>query len=165
MSRALAQAIREVLVVDTVDDWWSNRARDKIQQRREEFAFLPASGSTLVPEPLGFRLWNFAGGRGNNLLAKVLEAELGQRVTTGNLGLGFRDEAAKSGAAIAAALRRLAAAGRPTDDEAVRFVPGIGRARLTKFRACLPEVLEGRYVAATLLDAGEARLGMVDVVE
>jgi len=156
LHRPLCQAIRDILVSDEVDPPWTQRARGKLAEAREEHAFLRDSEVPLVPDAGGYRLWNFAGGRANNVLAHALEELLGERVTSGNLNIGFRDDAAKSEVAIRQALDRLRVESRPNPADALAYAAGLDRVRLSKFQPCLPEALETRYLADALTEeAGE----------
>ncbi|HCF60351.1 MAG TPA: ATP-dependent helicase, partial [Myxococcales bacterium] len=77
LHRELCEAVRDVLLDEGVDAWWSRRARTKIEEARAGHDFL-SGPSTLVAEAGGYRLWTFAGGRANHLLASALERELGE---------------------------------------------------------------------------------------
>jgi len=160
LHRPLCQAIREVLVSEDVDPAWTQRARGKLAEVREEHAFVRDTAVPLVPDAGGYRLWNFAGGRANNVLAHSLEGLLGERVTSGNLSVGFREDAAKSEVAIRQALDRLGAESRPNAADALAYAEGLDRVRLSKFQPCLPSSLETRYLAEALTEeAGEATPG------
>ena len=106
----------------------------------------------LVQDTGGYRLWNFAGGRANNVLANTLERLLGERVTSGNLAVGFREGAAKSEVGIRQAMERLHAEHRPNTDDALAYAEGLDRVRLSKFQPCLPAELETRYLADALTE-------------
>ncbi len=155
----LCEAIRAVLSADDMPADWSQRARVRITELRAEYGIGSAPSFELVPDSIGLRLWTFAGGRTNNLLARALESLLGAKVVVDNLYIGFREQAATSEVAIREALRALRDAGRPDDQDALRFAEQCARGRLSKFQPCLPEVLESRYLADTLTDvAGAADL-------
>ena len=163
---ALCRAMRDVLTGSEEDPAWSRRARARMARIREEQAF-PApvqpqgshpAGWQLETEPGGsLRLWTFAGGRANNLLAKVFESLLGEKVTANNLALRFREKAGESEVAIRQAIERLRAEGRPDEGDALRFAASCARGRLSKFEPCLPDGLAAAYLAELLTDAGEAR--------
>lgn len=157
LHRELCEAIREVMTSDTADSSWSQRARSRIAHVRGECKSLPREGLALVDEPGGYRLWTFAGGRANNLLAKVLEAVMGDRVTAGNLALEFTGGPGTSGGRIYEALQLLRDQQRPNEEDALRFGTGCARRRLSKFQPCLPERLEAAYLAALLTDPAGAR--------
>ncbi len=146
----LCNAVREVLTDSTEDAAWTRRARARIAQARAEHEFLEPTGETLVQESGGYRLWNFAGGRHNNVLAGALEGLLGENVTTGNLSVGFRDGAGRGEVAIRQALDRLRTEGRPSPADALAYAEGLDRVRLSKFQPCLPRELEVRYLAEAL---------------
>jgi hypothetical protein len=125
---------------------------------RAEYGFLdPEPGLDLVADDRGYRLWTFAGGRANNLLGKVLESELGEKVTLENRYIGFRDKAAQSAAAIASAIADLRAAGRPSDDDALRFASLTTHQRLSKFQPCLTDRLEAIFLADARTDPVASR--------
>jgi ATP-dependent helicase Lhr and Lhr-like helicase len=154
LGRELCQAIRDVLVTPSVDAWWSQRARSKLDELRTEHAFLADGDAPLEPDAGGYRLWNFEGGRRNNVLAKTLEGILGEKVTTGNLAIGFRGVAAKSVVAIRQAMDRLHGEGRPNHADALAYAVGLENVRLSKFQPCLPAKLEAAYLAEMLTDRG-----------
>src|SRR5690606_14577481 len=99
-----------------------------------------------------FEWFTFAGGAANVLLARLLEAELGARVTSRNTSIVFRDGAAKSRVAIMQAIVGLANAGRPNVDDAIAYSESESRARFSKFEPCVPERLLGKLLAERTLD-------------
>lgn len=153
----LCQALRSVLQSGEEFELGSRRARERLQKLREEYAFLGEDPCPLVTTATGFRLWTFAGGRANLLLARVLESLLGPKLTAGNLYIGFHDESGQSEAAIRAALAELRAAQRPSEADELRFSGDGSSARLSKFQPCLPPRLSARYLADALFDAEAAR--------
>jgi len=152
----LCQAMRQVLAPDSDDPAWSQRARARMALVRQENAELPADGLFLQAEGGGYRLWTFAGGRANNLLSKVLESVLGEKVTTSNLYVRFRAQAGASEVAIRQALDALREQNRPNQDDALRFAESCARGRLSKFEPCLPDRLAAAYMADVLTDAAGA---------
>ncbi len=157
LDRALCEAIREVLTSDTVDPWWSRRARARMEEVRADYGFLSPTGLALAEAGESFRLWTFAGGRANNLLAKVLEELLGPKVTSNNFSIGFKEGAAAGEVGIRQALDALRASGRPTEEDALRYAESCARGRLSKFQPCLSPRLEALYLASRLTDAAGAR--------
>jgi ATP-dependent Lhr-like helicase len=157
LGRELCQAIREILVGDELAPEWSKRARDKIAELRVEYANEGAGSSAIVPDALGLRLWTFGGGKANNLLARVLEEKLGEKVVVDNLYVAFRGDAAESEAAIRQAIAELRAEGRPNRSDAVRLAEASARGRLSKFQPCLSARLEAEYLADMLTDDAAAR--------
>lgn len=157
LGRELCQSIHDVLVSTGADSSWSRRACAKIDELRAEHEFLRDSEVPLVPDPGGLRLWNFAGGRANNLLAKTLEGIVGEKVTSSNLGLGFREGAAQSEVAIRQAFDRLRTEARPNTQDAIAFAAGLENLRLSKFQPCLSPRLESEYLADLLTDPESAR--------
>ncbi|HZL16516.1 MAG TPA: DEAD/DEAH box helicase [Polyangia bacterium] len=152
LGQSLCQAMRRVLGPDSDDPCWSQRARDRIKVIREEHAAIPLEGLSLQAEGGGYRLWTFAGARANNLLSAIFESLLGEKVTSSNLYLRFKQDAAKSEVAIRKALDDLCAENRPSDADALRFADSCARGRLSKFEPCLPDYLSAAYMAEALTD-------------
>ncbi len=157
LSRVLCDAMREVLTDDTIDVWWSQRAKTALAGAREEHAFLERTGPQLVSDGATTRLWTFAGGAANRLLARMAEETLGGTVTSNDLSLGFTDEAAQSDHAIHAWIAALRDHGRPDASDALRIADGFSHLRLTKFQPCLPDALRDAYLAEMLTDVEGAR--------
>lgn len=157
LGRDLCEAMRELIVSDDVSPDWSRRAQAKLADLRAEYRDAGAGTAALVPDAHGLRLWTFGGGKANNLLARVLEEALGEKVVVDNLYLGFRGDAARSDAAIRAALAALRLAARPSHADALRLAAGCARGRLSKFQPCLPPRLESELLAESLTDAPAAR--------
>jgi ATP-dependent Lhr-like helicase len=156
LSKDLCEAMREVLAPNVEDPSWSQRARDRMTKVREDHPDIPPYGLHLEREAVGYRLWTFAGGRANNLLSKVFENDLGEKVTASNLYLRFKGDAAKSEVGIRQAIDALRAAGRPSQDDALRFAANSARVRLSKFEPCLPDRLASAYMMEQLTDAESA---------
>jgi ATP-dependent Lhr-like helicase len=142
LSFELCQAIRDVLVTDDEDAWWSKRARAIIAQLREQHREVRDVRAPLVAEgSSAIRWWTFAGTRANQLLARMIETGLGGRCVVRDTSITCREQAGESIVALRQLLASLAAEKRPTADDARRYAPGSGRERLSKFEPCLPEPL------------------------
>jgi ATP-dependent Lhr-like helicase len=152
LGRDLCQAIRTVLTTTDEPDYWSQRARTKMMELREQHAFLQPDGDTLEPSAGGHRLWTFAGGRRNNRLAKTVEHRLGAKVTNNNLYVAFAEEAGKSEVGIRHALEELYAGHRPNEADAIQFAASCARGSLSKFEPCLPDRLLNQYLAERLTE-------------
>ncbi|HMJ14855.1 MAG TPA: hypothetical protein VK524_25760 [Polyangiaceae bacterium] len=152
LSRTLCESIRDVLTTDDEPDLWSARARAQLKQIRAEHDGIDPDGTTLQPEPTGFRLWTFYGGRTNNLLAKTLESLLGSKIANNNLNLTFKEHAGESEVAIRQALQQLHEQGRPNHEDALKLAELCAHGRLTKFEPCLPDRLLNEYLADELTD-------------
>ncbi len=148
----LCQAIKQIYTSDDFDTSWSKRTVQRMLQIREEYSFLSDDGIDLVPEKNSFRLWTFAGGRANSLLARTLESILGEKTTSDNFSIGFKENAAESAVAIRKAVDLLKNEQRPNQEDAVRFAESCTRGRLSKFQHCLPDRLESIYLAEVLTD-------------
>jgi ATP-dependent Lhr-like helicase len=157
LGRALCQAIRSIVTSAEVSPDWSQRAQVKLAEMRTAYDTAAGPDVELVPDEYGQRLWTFAGGKANNLLARTLEGILGEKVTVDNLYVGFRGAAAASDVAIRQAIDQLRREGRPNHDDALRFAENCGRGRLSKFQPCLPQRLEAEYLAEVLTNEVEAR--------
>jgi ATP-dependent Lhr-like helicase len=161
LSRAVCQAMRDVLVSDDVRPWWSKRATTAVQELRESHAFLRDEASPLTTEIDGtLKWWTFAGGRGNRLLAAALQARLGGKVTAANDAVRFSGEAAKSEVAARQAIGELAAGPALTWVDAARWTDARANARVSKFQPCLPEDVEQELVARELMDVGDAAMAL-----
>ncbi len=154
LSRELCQAIKAILVSDDEAEEWSQRARKKVKELREQHAFLTPEGDTLEESPSGYRLWTFAGGKRNNLLSKTLVSLLGDKISNNNLYLSFSDSAGKSEVAIRQALDQLHREGRPNEADAQRLAASCARGQLSKFEPCLPDGLLDRFLAEVLTEVG-----------
>lgn len=157
LSRVLCRAMRGVLTDDVVDPRWSRRARTFIEAAREEHAFLEPEGPQLVTDGAQTRLWTFAGGAANRLLARMAEAALGGTVTSNNLNLGFLEKAAESDQAILDWVSSLRREERPSREDAVGVADAFSHLRLSKFQPCLPRGLLNAYLAEVLTDPDGAR--------
>lgn len=157
LGRDLCQGIRHILTTRDIAPAWSKRATDKLTELRAAYDLDPSSTLDLVPDAHGLRLWTFAGGRANNILGRVLESVLGEKIVLDNLYIAFREGAAQSDVAIRQALAELRVAGRPNRDDALRFAETCARGRLSKFQPCLPQRLEAEFFADALTDPDEAR--------
>ncbi len=153
----LCQAMRRVLVDEAVDASWSPRARNVISMLRAEHLFLRDDAAPLLPSQEGFVWWTFAGGGANVLLARILEAELGESCVSRNQSITFKGEAGKSVARVRQTLEAMRASGRPTQEDALRHAEGAGRSRVSKFQPCLPDTLLRELLVAGALDLPGAK--------
>jgi ATP-dependent Lhr-like helicase len=94
-----------------------------------------------VSEEGGIRWWTFAGARANQLLARMIEGELGGRCVVRDTSISCREEAGESHFALREVTRRWADQRRPNADDARRFTTPSAKSRISKFEACLPEAL------------------------
>jgi ATP-dependent Lhr-like helicase len=163
LSYEMCQAMRRVLLSKDNDPAWSKRAVLAIDSLRMEHSFLDDSRSTLLDGQGRLEWFTFAGGAANVLLARLLESELGERVTSRNTSIIFRDGAAKSRVAVKQAILALANAGRPTPADALAFSMSESRARFSKFEHCVPERLLGKLLAERTLDICGAQKLMAQV--
>jgi len=167
LSWDLCQAMREVLVDDQDDPWWSSRTKTTFRGIREEYSFLHDGRQPFVEDAAGVRWWTFAGGKANNLLAHMLKNKLGDRVTANNLAISFTDQAAQSMSAIRIALRELKAQGPIPEEQLLEIAACCARTRLSKFQPCLSPRLERKLMADRLLDVEGAQrvLEHVDFID
>ncbi|MCB9596954.1 MAG: DEAD/DEAH box helicase [Sandaracinaceae bacterium] len=155
----LCQAMRRFLCDDLDDASWSTRARAQLDHARAQHAFLEDTLDGLVDEGREKITWyNFAGGRANVLLARLLERDLGGRVISRNTSVTFTKEAGKSLVAVRDAIRRLRDEDRPGWPDALRFAPDTARSRVSKFQPCLPDHLARDLLVEKLVDLGSARV-------
>jgi ATP-dependent helicase Lhr and Lhr-like helicase len=157
LARSLCQAIRRILCSSTHDECWSKRALVAIDAQRSSHAFLDDGPAPLEGDSDGrFRWWTFGGGAGNRILAGLLEAELGARVSSGNTFITFSGGAAESGVAIRQAIDRLAARTPLGWEHVARLVEPGNRSRVSKFQPCLPAEVEHGLIARETMSAGDA---------
>ncbi len=152
ISRRVCQTLRQTLLDDTEDPWWTKRTREAMRTERAGQTFLADEAMPIV-ESAGEIEWHtFLGGRANNLLAKLLEERVGPHVVAGNLGIKVRGNAAESGVAVREAMRALLEPGAVTEADALRFAASCTRNDLSKFQPCLPEELELRFLARRVVE-------------
>lgn len=157
LSYAMCQAMKAVLLSDDEDPAWSKRMRQSIAELRGEHGFLDESPSPLLDHGRHIEWWTFAGGSANVLLARLLEAELGSKVTARNTSIVFKDGAGKSLVAIREAITKLRDESRPNLDDAIAHSDGPSRMRLSKFEPCVPERLLLSLLAERTVDLDGAR--------
>jgi ATP-dependent Lhr-like helicase len=159
LSRPLCQAIARVLCEDDMQPYWSNRAQARFRSLRAEYMFLreAVAGSEWQDDGSGIRWWNFAGGGANVLLAQMLEAELGERVSSSNLYVKLSRDAAPHVGKAHAFIQQLRRENRPNREDALRFASGAVRGRVSKFEICVPEPLLLELWAHSVLDQAGAR--------
>jgi ATP-dependent helicase Lhr and Lhr-like helicase len=157
LSYELCQSMRGVLLDDATDEGWSERTKRVIATLRAEYGFLQDDLSPLIREGERHHWYTFAGGAANLLLARLLEAQLGEKVTSNNLRVSFNEDAGKSEVAIREAIEALKREGRPNETDALAYAQGTGGGRLSKFDRCLPEIQLLRLMRERLVDLEGAR--------
>lgn len=155
LSRALCQAMRRILVDDAPRQSWSKRAVAAIAEQRVAHSFLRDEAMPLVEEASKVRWWTFAGGRGNRVLASLLEARLGARVVASNTTITFTGGAAESTVGVRDAIAKLASE-LLTWERVASYADAGAQARVSKFQPCLPEVIELELVARELMEPDDA---------
>lgn len=155
LGRALCHAMRDVLRGGEVDATWSRRTVAVVEELRASHAVLEDGDAPLVAEADRVRWWTFAGGRANNLLARLLTAELGDRVSSNNLCVTISGDEAQSDVAIRQAVEGLEP--KLTWAKARELAPESARGRVSKFQPCLPLDLELDLLARHLMDVDGAR--------
>lgn len=153
----LCQASRRVLLGEVEDPAWSARARRVIETSRAEYGFLRDAPSPILESSEALEWWTFAGGAANLLIARMLEAELGSKVTSNNHAIRLKEKAGQSGVALSQTLERLRQRGAPTRDDCARFAVGEDRKRFSKFDPCLPDDLLAELVVESSLDVPSAK--------
>ena len=152
IARRLCQEVRRTLLDDAEDAWWTQRARTAMRAERERWMFLDEDPMPLVEAENEIVWHTFLGGKANNLLARMLEEQLGEHVVPGNMAIKMRGGAAQSGTAVRDASRALMAEGAITEADAMRHAAGCARGALSKFQPCLPEELELRFLARRVVE-------------
>jgi len=156
LSWEVCQAMREILLADDHEATWTGRACEVIDTLRAQYAFLHDGPAPLVDEGDIIRWWTFAGGRANNLLAHLLSAELGDKITASNTAVTIAESAGKSLVAARQAVAALSRPGRISREATRQAAAGAARGRISKFQPCLPGRLELELLAETLMDVQSA---------
>lgn len=151
-ARVLAQAVRQLIVSDDVDPWWSRRASAEISAFRAEHAFCADSDMPLVQLPDRVVWHTFLGGKANNLLARLLEERLGEKVVPGNFSIELTETSAESFSAVNTAIRELMAPDAITHQDTLRHAEACVRGRLSKFQPCLPRELELNFLSRRVVE-------------
>lgn len=163
LRRELCEALRDLLVDDAHDPWWTNRARQEIDAQREAHTWLRDEPRPLVSDGNRVRWMTFAGARANQVLAALLDELLGERISVSNSAVTFSEEAAKSDVAIRQAIRELA--GREITVDLLRpLVTDRARQRLSKFQPCLPDDVERDWLVERVFDLEGARAVLSEAV-
>lgn len=153
----LCQASRRVLLGDVDDPAWSTRARHVLETSRAEYSFLHDAPTPILGSSEGLEWWSFAGGGANLLVSRMLEAELGAKVTSNNHSIRLKEQAGQSAVGLRQALERLRERGAPTFEDCLRFAQGEERKRFSKFDPCLPDDLLARVIVESSLDIASAQ--------
>ncbi|MEZ4400067.1 MAG: DEAD/DEAH box helicase [Kofleriaceae bacterium] len=165
LGRELCQAMRAILVGRDDAPEWSRRARARIAELRASYRLSAARTVELVVSDDELRLWTFAGGRANNLLAWALGERLPDRVVVDNLFIAIPRPTEGGADLLRQALADLHAGGRPDHADAVRLAGRCDAGRLSKFQPCLPPRLEAEYLAARLTDVAGAQAVVAAAVD
>jgi ATP-dependent Lhr-like helicase len=156
LERPICQAMLRVLTSNECDPAWSKRAIVQLELQRESHGFLAGNHLPLEEGTDGrCRWWTYGGGAGNRVLASLLEAELGERVSPGNTFITFSNGAANSSVGICRAIDALAARTLMWED-AARLVDSNQRSRISKFQPCLPPDIEHGLIARETMNVDDA---------
>jgi len=148
----LSQAIKRILATDGCSGRWSRRARERIGEIRQEFAWLePGSTVALVAGDGEVEWWTFGGNRANATLARQLAQQTGSKVTHDSFTLTFES------AVKLHEVERAIGAIRQQDVDGMR--PAIDEAAIDglKFSECLPIELATEMLERRLQDPDAIR--------
>jgi ATP-dependent Lhr-like helicase len=143
----LCRAIQRLLAKDTSRDVWSSRARERLAELRQEFAWLTVDESVVIAGETGRMLWwTFAGAGGNATLATALSDATKSRVIHDSFKLEFVERLSHPDIhrAIEEVRSRDTSKLMPTVDEAA--LAGL------KFSECLPQDLAIHILKMRLRD-------------
>ena len=149
--------MRRVLTTEENAASWSARASDVLNGMRAEHNFLDEGPAPLVEHKNEITWWTFAGGGANILLARMLEAELGERCVSRNLSITLKKDAAKSALAVRQFIDLLTAEQRPNASDLAVHAEAATRGRVSKFQVCLPDSLLQQLLSLASLDPEGAR--------
>jgi len=152
LSFELCQAIRRILRGDATPPGLTRRARELLEELRQDFPWLPRTDAATVFEPLGGgreRWWTFAGRMGNATLLGLLDPHLRDAARYDNLAIVLPTEGARE-------LRRHLAGGVPSFED---LQPHVDRRAVDalKFGDHLPPHLLRRVIQARWSDPRAAR--------
>jgi ATP-dependent Lhr-like helicase len=122
-----------------------------LAEQRQLHAFLRDDPQPLMRDGPELCWWNFAGGRINLLLARMLEKELGGKVVARDTSLTLKHEAAASELVVRDTLARWSAERRPNAADALELAGTATHNRLSKFEPCLPDAQLAMLQADMLL--------------
>lgn len=154
LSFALCQAIKAVLATDESRPFWSQRAQERIQQLREDHAWLNVEGTVVLQNAEGqVSWWTFAGLRANASLARMLSQNLLCRAIPDSFALTLDDAVPLS--RVGRAILHL------RQHDVAGFTPNVDAKALQglKFADCLPEELAFATLQARLKD----EIGVVSI--
>lgn len=80
-----SQQIQQVLALNDDRPFWSDRASERIEEIRQNYPWLDAENTVVVPATGGHEWWTFAGKRANVAMAGVLSAILQDRCVADDL--------------------------------------------------------------------------------
>ncbi|MGE0327306.1 MAG: DEAD/DEAH box helicase [Polyangiaceae bacterium] len=156
-SYELCQEMRRLLITESVDPAWSQRTIQRMHALRMHNDFLADSNAPIVQDHKEILWFTYAGGMANNLLARFIESELGDKVSADNQRIKLTGDAGKSVSALHEVIQKMRDEGRPNKNDALRLVPELGKQRVSKFQPCLPEKLLNELVAERVFDVAGAR--------
>lgn len=148
----MSQAIKQILAVDEDRECWSRRAKDRIGEIRQEFAWLHTDSTVAILAGSGeAEWWTFGGNRANATLARELAEETRSKVSHDSFTLTFESAIKLQDVeqAIGAIRQHNAAEMRPVVDKAA--IDGL------KFSECLPIELATEMLERRLQDQESTR--------
>jgi ATP-dependent helicase Lhr and Lhr-like helicase len=161
LSYEMCQAMRRILLASDEPVHWSQRVRKRMAGLRAQNAFLADLQDGIVDGANEIVWWNFAGGRANLLLARMVESELGSKCVSRNVSITLKQGAALSGVAFRQFLDNLRAEGRPNESDVQQAAAGIiGRVRVSKFEPCVPSPLLLAVVESSGLRVSDAHAAL-----
>jgi len=146
---------RAVLLGDDRPPHLTRRGVERLQEARDDHAFLRSDATSLTGTPDKAQWWTFAGLLANQRLAELLHATLGGATSATNFSITIHD--APDWAAIVAAIGRLsqesvvppaAPPGTPPEAPPTEEAIAALRALPLKFRECLGDAMLARLHAA-----------------
>jgi ATP-dependent Lhr-like helicase len=141
----LSQAIKAVLASDEGRNWWSQRARDKLTELRQGFAWLTHDSSAVVGNSEGeLTWWTFAGVGANATLSAALSEATQSQVSFESFSLAFESHILPKDVERAISNLQQEGAGRYlplVDENAIESL---------KFADCIPTDLAIRILAKRL---------------
>ena len=142
LNHAVCQGIRKILASDENNPSWSTRAKDRLNEIRDEHPWVYSDATSLVLQPNGqIRWWTFAGGIANSLLANALKSHCDVR--SDNLSLVFANAGDTDGVGLLI---------REINSDIMTPIPSEDMLDNLKFSECLSMELAAEVFASRFTD-------------
>ncbi len=162
LSYQLGRKIRDVLVSEQIYPYCDSKARQRLDDLRQERMFLRSHFAPLQISGPHTLWWTYAGGKINNTLRYALAHELGCEITSNNYSLRF-PETVLNQQDFDALLQQMSLADYWHNSALLQAIQlQLPEQRLSKFQPCLPENLQHKMLAKEYLALSETQTFITD---